>query len=400
MYAALLTPTRATRDIPLDILGDIIPFLPKSDLLVWAQVNSSVLSYVRHALYGSLQVDDWDVCNLMKQSSQHLALTKHLHIKHRSNAANPEEIRRFLRILSRFNQLCTFILAIEWNYLKDFEEDDSVYPTFSDLLLSLSSLKRLEIMDISKPWAREVPPYSLFLHQALVHPALYSLTFESCQVGLHLFNGAPKSSPLASLRVSLSFLSLLEWKALSCSLDLTQMRHFAVHWTCSNRRDAEHVLSDKLRGVFNFPSLTNFFFEGDVEDSSTVFSHFASIQHLTIVLPLQQRTSYTNLATIISEINSDTLQTIRVHIPEPWASVAYRYWDQFFITFRRFTNLHSATIFFDKTLYPTSPPMLMSQKQKRKFVNSMRTKSLLPKNIHIVEDVHTRDSFLLWSKLN
>ncbi|KAH8826256.1 hypothetical protein DL96DRAFT_1607573 [Flagelloscypha sp. PMI_526] len=356
-----LSPTDHPRDIRLDLLGEIISWLSQNDLLVWALVSRAVLDYVQPVLYRSLQVSGRDVYKLMNTSSHHLTLTKHLRFTYQGFTGPPEAVKRFLKAIVGYGQLHHFELLIEWNYAPR-PIHDPIYPVLREFITSLPSLRKIEVMNVSAPRSGlQDLSYITFLHRVLSHPALFSMRFESCRAANSLIRGAPKSSPLASFGLRIGNELNTWWKKLPASLDLTQLRHLYL----------------------------------EVEDAPPqIPPEFGAIEHLTLVFTEATDFPSMNLESSLSGLHSEMLESFSVYFPRPWADLTQHSWLPFFGAFSRFTKLSSVTVFFARATDLTSPNTshgLMGPKEINDFVNSMKTKSLTPSNIRIVQKAQIVD---------
>ncbi|KAH8813774.1 hypothetical protein DL96DRAFT_1625359, partial [Flagelloscypha sp. PMI_526] len=216
-----------------------------------------------------------------------------------------------------------------------------------------------------------------------------------CHDAIRLLRRAPKSSPLISLGVHLhvGIEANTGWEELSSCLDLTQLRHLSLRWTVKSSYYLQKVLREKLRGIFDLPNLTHLYIEVD-DAPFAILSQFAGIQHLVIAFASTKGEPFLHLASSLSELEPDSLQSFRVYIPQPWAVLSDRTWTPFFKAFKRFKSLRSTTIYFAQVVDPKSrvaSRTLMNSKEKANFINSIKTKSLVPSHIRIVQKAQISD---------
>ncbi|KAH8826259.1 hypothetical protein DL96DRAFT_1805622 [Flagelloscypha sp. PMI_526] len=348
--------TDYSRHFPLDVLGEIFPQVSKNDLPACDLVSRAVVPYVRPVLYRFMQVRGRDIYKVMNTSSQYLAFTKHLRFTYQGFIGPLAVVNKFFKALEGYGQLEHFELVIEWNSTPSAMQDP-IYPAFSEFLGSLPYLKKLEVMNISAPhFGLPGLSYIPFLRRVLTHPALISLKLESCRAACILIRGAPKSSPLVSFGLHICNEVNSWWRNLPTSLDLRHLRHLYL--------EVEY-------------------------DAAQIPSRFVTIENLTLVFTKTSTFPYMNLTFALSGLHSETLESLCIYIPRPWADLTQQPWHHFFEAFTRFTILSSVTIFFARAAEMISPNVsnvLMEPHEVGDFVNSIKTKSLLPKNIQIVQE--------------
>ncbi|KAH8826270.1 hypothetical protein DL96DRAFT_1607596 [Flagelloscypha sp. PMI_526] len=392
--------TNPPREFPLDLFIEIIPWLSKDDLPTWALVNREVLTYVRRALYGSLEISNAGICKLMTMSSQFLALTKHLRITYGGYTKTPKVVVGFLDRLVGLGNLCSFALFIQKGYARDPIQDDIVYPVFRNLLISLPSLARIEIMNMSSPSGSATPSFTSFLRRVMSHPALCSLTFLSCRDANILLHGIPKSTPLVSLGINLypGHGMNIGWAELSTHLDLTQLRRLSLRWVNRPSSNMQRVFQEDIQSGFHLPNLTHLYFEVDnnlVQSHLNRFFHtLRSVQCLALGFTSIDGLPYQHLTSALSELHADALESISIYVPVPWAFQTKAAWPPFFEELKRFTSLRHAEVFFARVADPANPilpPTLMRHDAATDFIHSMKSNSLLPYNIHIIQNAQISD---------
>ncbi|KAH8826257.1 hypothetical protein DL96DRAFT_1277471 [Flagelloscypha sp. PMI_526] len=330
MHQSTPSTTKQPENLHLDIFSEIIAWLPKEDLPVWALVNKALLPCVRRALYYFLKVDIVGICRLMKNSSQFLSITKHLRITYQGRTRTPDLVIGFFSTLVEHGQLCSFALIDQEKYSQD-SVDDLIYSTFSGLFTSLHSLKRIEVLNVSRPRDSIVPSYLSFFHQVLSHPELCCVEFQTCSdANYFLYNGlifSPRTSLVVDIQAGSQ--GIVGWKELLTYLDLTQLRHLSLRWIFRPAHPIQRFLREQFQETVHLPHLTHLYFEVRDVPFEGLLSQFRDIQHLTIVFACAKSDPYANTLFALSKLNRDALRSIRVYIPMPWSHISERFWKPF-----------------------------------------------------------------------
>ncbi|KAH8826254.1 hypothetical protein DL96DRAFT_1607571 [Flagelloscypha sp. PMI_526] len=394
-----ISSSKPSMDLPLDFFIEIFDWLPKQDLLVWALTSSKFLIHVQRAMFRSLQVSDSSICKLMEDSSQNLMFTTHLRIKYYGYSRNSEVVNSFLRILVGHGQLRSFELVTPAAY-SETNEHSLVFPILAEELLALTSLKRIGlIMNAHRGRAT-----TSLLRQVMTHPALCFFSASSCDDVNDILRDTPRSSPLISFGIHLNRLGVTrddrdaEWKELVTHLDLSQLRRLSLRWVLPPSDDQQEKVEENIQNTLYLPNLTDLYFEvGNVPFKPLLF-HFANIHSLTVSFLGRDIFPYNHLATALLELNPDALRSICVYVPMPWAFLIKRPWATLFKALKGFTSLRQAEIFFARVAglsNPILPHRLMDPEERWTLINSMKSESLLPDNIRIIQEAEISDVRLI-----
>ncbi|KAH8809643.1 hypothetical protein DL96DRAFT_1685823 [Flagelloscypha sp. PMI_526] len=284
--------------LPLDILGEVIRFLPHKDRSRCAVLCKAFLPYVLSDLYGALDVEERHICRIMETSCHNLALVKSLQFTYYGGPWSRTKVEGFFHTLIQYHQLDSLVITAEWWYWGG--DDDSLYDVLEK-----------------------------FPCQILLSPEA-----ESYRDRDYLYD-MPLSSPFATLEIIMGTYEINDWLLLLRHLDASQLTHLRLGW--SSCLIAPFVGSDqKLSSSFPFPNLTNLYVEL-AEESKHILSHFVAVQDLTVRwIPNR---NILDITIALSNLRYERLKAFDLFIPVPWIALSHLDWREFFQICRQFNQL-------------------------------------------------------------